>query len=85
MTPMTPAIAPELIDLHPEPADLRRLVLRGMASRPRQLPAWLLYDAEGSRLFDQICEQPEYGLTRTETALLEALAMDSFFTLRVSR
>ena len=74
MTPMTPVIAPELIDLHPEPADLRRLVLRGMASRPRQLPAWLLYDAEGSRLFDQICEQPEYSLTRTETALLEALA-----------
>ncbi|MCP9780371.1 L-histidine N(alpha)-methyltransferase [Cyanobium sp. To12R1] len=51
---------------------MRRLVREGMAQQPRQLPAWLLYDAEGSRLFEAICEQPEYGLTRTETALLEA-------------
>ncbi len=63
-----------LIDLHPEPADIRRLVIDGMERRPRQLPAWLLYDAEGSRLFEAICDQPEYGLTRTETALLEARA-----------
>ena len=64
----------QLIDLHPEPADMRRLVREGMAQQPRQLPAWLLYDAEGSRLFELICEQPEYGLTRTETALLQARA-----------
>ena len=64
----------QLIDLHPESADMRRLVIEGMARQPRQLPAWLLYDAEGSRLFEAICEQPEYGLTRTETALLEARA-----------
>jgi dimethylhistidine N-methyltransferase len=64
----------QLIDLHPETADMRRLVREGMAQQPRQLPAWLLYDAEGSRLFEAICEQPEYGLTRTETALLEARA-----------
>ncbi len=62
---------PELIDLHPPPADMWRLVEEGMERQPRQLPAWLLYDAEGSRLFEAICEQPEYGLTRTETALLE--------------
>ena len=64
----------DLIDLHPEPADIHQLVLEGMARHPRQLPAWLLYDAEGSRLFEAICEQPEYGLTRTETALLQATA-----------
>ncbi len=63
-----------LIDLHPQPADMARLVIDGMGRRPKQLPAWLLYDAEGSRLFEAICEQPEYGLTRTETALLEAKA-----------
>lgn len=66
----------QLIDLHPETADMRRLVREGMAQQPRQLPAWLLYDAEGSRLFEAICEQPEYGLTRTETALLEARATE---------
>jgi L-histidine N-alpha-methyltransferase len=63
-----------LIDLHPAVADMRQRVIAGMERRPRQLPAWLLYDAVGSRLFEAICEQPEYGLTRTETALLEARA-----------
>ncbi|MEB3322400.1 MAG: L-histidine N(alpha)-methyltransferase [Synechococcaceae cyanobacterium] len=62
------------LDLHPPPADMERLVIRGMERRPRQLPAWLLYDAEGSRLFEAICEQPEYTLTRTETGLLEGQA-----------
>ncbi|MCP9926588.1 L-histidine N(alpha)-methyltransferase [Cyanobium sp. CH-040] len=62
---------PRLIDLHPAPADISALVRAGMERRPRQLPAWLLYDAEGSRLFEAICEQPEYSLTRTEVALLE--------------
>ncbi|MEB3172342.1 MAG: L-histidine N(alpha)-methyltransferase [Cyanobacteriota bacterium] len=64
------------IDLHPAPADLVRLVHQGLAGTPRQLPAWLLYDAEGSRLFEQICQQPEYSLTRTETALLEQQASE---------
>ncbi len=63
--------APTLIDLHPAPADMAALVQAGLAQRPRRLPAWLLYDAEGSRLFEAICEQPEYSLTRTEVALLE--------------
>ena len=65
---MTPTA---LIDLHPPAADMRRMVQEGLGSQPRQLPAWFLYDAEGSRLFDQICEQPEYRLTRTEISLLE--------------
>jgi len=62
---------PELLDLHPAPADVRRLVIEGLSRSPKQLPAWFLYDAEGSRLFDLICQQPEYTLTATETALLE--------------
>jgi len=65
---------PELLDLHPAPADVRRLVIEGLSRSPKQLPAWFLYDAEGSRLFDLICQQPEYSLTATETALLEAQA-----------
>jgi dimethylhistidine N-methyltransferase len=60
-----------LINLHPAPADMRRLVIEGLSRSPRQLPAWFLYDAEGSRLFELICQQPEYSLTATETALLE--------------
>ncbi len=68
--------APQLIDLHPPAADMRRLVVAGMERQPRQLPAWLLYDDEGSRLFDAICQQPEYGLTRIETALLQERAAE---------
>jgi uncharacterized SAM-dependent methyltransferase len=70
---MSPSIvaASDLIDLHPAPADMERLVVEGLSRQPRQLPAWFLYDVEGSRLFDRICEQPEYGLTRCETKLLE--------------
>ncbi|MFN9547041.1 MAG: L-histidine N(alpha)-methyltransferase [Cyanobacteriota bacterium] len=64
---------PALIDLHPEPADMARLVREGLARTPKQLPAWFLYDETGSRLFEHICEQPEYSLTRTETELLQRL------------
>ena len=64
----------ELIDLHPPAADMEQLVRIGLNRCPRQLPAWFLYDEEGSRLFDRICEQPEYSLTRTEIALLETSA-----------
>lgn len=72
MTALIPPLG--LIDLHPTPADMVRLVREGLLRRPRQLPAWFLYDEEGSRLFDAICDQPEYSLTATETALLEAWA-----------
>ena len=65
-----------VIDLHPAPTDLKRVVLEGLQRQPRQLPAWLLYDAEGSQLFAAICDQPEYSLTRTEIALLESHASD---------
>ena len=75
MTTQTPA-RPQLIDLHPPSADMLRLVQDGLQREPRQLPAWFLYDNEGSRLFDQICQQPEYSLTRTEIALLESAAAD---------
>jgi L-histidine N-alpha-methyltransferase len=46
-------------------------VRRGLGRRPRTLPPKHFYDAEGSRLFDRICELPEYYPTRAERALLE--------------
>jgi L-histidine N-alpha-methyltransferase len=42
--------------------------------QPRQLPSRYFYDALGSALFEAICELPWYGVTRVETALLEAHA-----------
>ena len=64
----------DLIDLHPPAADMEQLVRIGLNRCPRQLPAWFLYDEQGSRLFDRICQQPEYSLTRTEIALFESRA-----------
>src|SRR5206468_10683698 len=45
-------------------------VVRGLGDHPRWLHCRYLYDARGSELFERITEQPEYYLTRTETALL---------------
>jgi len=48
--------------------------IAGLSASPKTLPAKYFYDAEGSRLFEAICELPEYYLTRTETALLRRIA-----------
>lgn len=53
---------------------LLQVVQRGLRSQPKRLPSWLFYDELGSALFEQICEQPEYYLTRAEIALLGAHA-----------
>ena len=59
-----------LIDLAPTPARLLDVVQAGLAATPRRLPCALFYDAAGSRLFDEICELPEYYVPRVESALL---------------
>lgn len=56
--------------------DFRRAALAGLSRRPRAIPAKFLYDARGSALFDQICELPEYYLTRAETSILRAHAAE---------
>src|SRR5882672_8199758 len=43
---------------------------RGLLRARKRLPAWLLYDDEGSALFEAITRLPEYYLTRTERAIL---------------
>ncbi|HEU4855629.1 MAG TPA: L-histidine N(alpha)-methyltransferase, partial [Nitrosospira sp.] len=45
-------------------------VLEGLSRTPKSLPPKLLYDAEGSALFEQITCLPEYYPTRTEAAIL---------------
>jgi len=60
----SPAAFSVVIDEHVASA-----VREGLTARPKRLPAWLFYDAAGSRLFDEITELPEYYLTRTERAI----------------
>jgi L-histidine Nalpha-methyltransferase len=40
----------------------------------KELPSKYLYDTLGSKLFEAICELPEYGLTRADERLLRAHA-----------
>jgi L-histidine N-alpha-methyltransferase len=49
-------------------------VRRGLTAAAKRLPPKYFYDDRGSRLFDAICDLPEYYLTRTEHALLAAIA-----------
>ena len=51
-------------------------VWHGLAGRPMSLPSKYFYDAEGSRLFEAICDLPEYYLTRSESALLRIVARE---------
>lgn len=65
-----------LHDLEPTMEEFRDAVFAGLDRTPKTLPCKFFYDAEGSRLFERICELPEYYPTRTESALLAARARD---------
>lgn len=46
----------------------------GLTQNPKSLPPKYFYDDRGSKLFELICQLPEYYLTRTETAILQECA-----------
>src|SRR6478672_5205234 len=48
--------------------------VRGLTQTPKSLPPKYFYDDRGSKLFELICQLPEYYLTRTETAILQGCA-----------
>ncbi len=51
-------------------------VVKGLTQTPKTLPPRYFYDDRGSDLFEQICELPEYYLTRTETKILQSCASE---------
>ena len=51
-----------------------RDVIQGLTKKQKTLPARYFYDAQGSQLFEKICELPEYYPTRTEASILEEYA-----------
>ena len=57
-------------------ARMRADVLAGLTAPAKSLPCKYLYDDRGSRLFDQICDLPEYYPTRTELGILRRHAGD---------
>src|SRR6266436_3011604 len=75
MASMTPT-QPTQDDAIPVSSRFLEDVLRGLFAPRKTLPRKYFYDAEGSRLFEAICELPEYYVTRTETALLADIASE---------
>jgi dimethylhistidine N-methyltransferase len=66
----------DVCDLAPQREQFLRDVLAGLRSARKTLGCKYFYDADGSRLFDRICELPEYYLTRTEHLILTSYAND---------
>ena len=64
-------LVPDGVDMESAPA---QSILTTLFDQPRWLEVHHLYDQRGSELFEAICELPEYYLTRTENAILEASA-----------
>ena len=64
----------EFHDLAPAEESFRDAVLASLTRRAKSIPCRFLYDERGSALFEEICELPEYYLTRTEMAVLRQYA-----------
>lgn len=63
-------------DLEPALEDFGEAVIAGLSQPQKTLPCKFFYDEAGSKIFDAICDLPEYYPTRTETALMEATAAE---------
>ncbi|MEO6023666.1 MAG: L-histidine N(alpha)-methyltransferase [Burkholderiales bacterium] len=61
-------------DLAPDTGSFLEDVHAGLNRSNKSLPAKYFYDDEGSRLFDKICDLPEYYPTRTEITLMRDYA-----------
>lgn len=62
---------PQLYDFAPLQQTFYTDVLRGLRTVPKELPSKYFYDDQGALLFEQICEQDEYYLTRTELGIMQ--------------
>lgn len=70
------ALSVTLHDYEPRGDTMREEILEGLRAPRKTLPCKYFYDARGSQLFEQICDLPEYYLTRTELAIMETHAAD---------
>ena len=64
--------APQFIDLLAVTVDPRAELAEALLEPHASIPPKYFYDAIGSRLFEAICELPEYPLMHTERAIVEA-------------
>lgn len=76
LLPASPRSGATLHDLNPSSEAFLAEVLRGLSATPKAIPAKFFYDARGAKLFEQICELPEYYPTRTEIAIMQDYAAE---------
>lgn len=62
----------KVLDLGPASCDAEQEILGGLNQPQKQISPKYFYDEAGSRLFDEICAQPEYYPTRTELGIMQA-------------
>jgi len=72
----TPRGVAYFIDQKPAPADFLAEVMEGLSRSPKAISPKFFYDETGSHLFNNICETPEYYVTRTEVALMNAIGAE---------
>jgi dimethylhistidine N-methyltransferase len=65
------AAVPSFLDLRPPAADAAAELRASLAAPAPWIAPKYFYDALGSRLFEAICELPEYPLTRAERTIFE--------------
>jgi dimethylhistidine N-methyltransferase len=68
--PVSPLRSSTLTEQDDNVTDELEEILTGLRQPQKRISPKFFYDERGSRLFEQICELPEYYLTRTEIGIL---------------
>lgn len=61
-----------LHDLRPPTLDFAQAMIAGLSATPKAIAPKYFYDARGSALFEEICDQPEYYLPDAEREIFSA-------------
>lgn len=72
-------------DHQPRCLSLHDAVVAGFGGKPKAIPPKFFYDEQGSRLFNEICEQPEYYLPDAERDVLTRRAREIAGLTRMGR
>ena len=67
---------PDVLSQTPNASPLAEEVRTGLQKSPKRLSSRFFYDAEGSRIFQEIMHAPEYYLTRSEYEILDNYKAD---------
>lgn len=61
--------------------DIAREIREGLTASQKYIPCKYFYDTRGSKLFEEICQLPEYYPTRTEISILRDIAPELMRTV----